>query len=102
MGMTDDERWLEEFTRERRHRIVLIVAAVIGILASVALGMASALNLISWSGTTGARNPAMLIFFVGPFMVSMGLGYAIYGLIRWRANSNASLRGLPRATVHRR
>jgi len=88
---------IEEIATERRHRMVLVVAAVIGIVAGALIGIGASLHGIS--GANGARNPGMLVFFVLPFMASMAIGYAIYGVLRWRANSSASLRGLPRARM---
>jgi uncharacterized membrane protein YidH (DUF202 family) len=98
--MTDLDQMIEDFARERRHRMVLVVAAVIGIVAGALIGIGASLQGLSGAG--GARNPGMLVFFVAPFMAAMAVGYAIYGLLRWRASSSASLRGLPRATMIRR
>jgi hypothetical protein len=71
--------------RDQRHRMVLVVAAIIGIVASAMLGMAFALGGLDVTGAGGPRNPASLIFFIAPFAVSMAFGYAIYGILRWRA-----------------
>jgi len=68
--------------RDQRHRTVLIVAAIVGIVASTLLGMAFALGGLDVHGAGGPRNPASLFFFVAPFAVSMGIGYAIYGVLR--------------------
>jgi hypothetical protein len=98
--MTNLDQMIEDLATERRHRMVLVVAAVIGIVTGALLGIASALGAMPTAG--GPRNPAMLIFFVGPFAVSMGIGYAIYGLLRWRsARALAAATALPRATLRR-
>jgi hypothetical protein len=99
--MTDLDLMIEDFARERRHRMVLVIAAVIGIVARSMIGIGA--SLVGVSGAGGARNPGMLVFFVAPFFATMAVGYAIYGLLRWRAaSSSASLRGLPRARLIRR
>jgi hypothetical protein len=78
---------IREMALERRHRTVLIVAAVVGILASAATGVAFALGGFEHlaRGASGYRNPGGLVFFVAPFAVAMAIGYAIYGVLRWRA-----------------
>jgi hypothetical protein len=74
------------FERDRRHRLVLIVAAVVGIVASVALGLAYALGGLGYvTGLTGPRNPAALGLFIAPFAASMLVGGAIYRVLRWRS-----------------
>jgi hypothetical protein len=99
--MDELDMMIEDLATERRHRMVLVVAAVIGIVAGALLGLGATLGGVSGGG--GPRSPAMLVFFVGPFAVMMGIGYAIYGVLRWRAaSSSASLRGLPRAKAIRR
>ena len=98
--MEELDMMIEDLATERRHRTVLVVAAVIGIVAGALIGIGASLQ--GFSGAGGARNPGMLVFFIGPFMASMGIGYAIYGVLRWRANSSASPRGLPRARSIRR
>jgi hypothetical protein len=72
---------IAELQREQRHRIVLVVAAVIGIVASVLTGLAYA--LAGSAAGAGGRNPGALLFFVGPFALAMAIGYAIYGVLRW-------------------
>ena len=74
---------IEEMLQTQRDRWILVVAAIIGIIASAALGMAFSLGALGGvTGAGGPRNPAGLIFFVGPFAVCMGLGYIIHGLVR--------------------
>ncbi|HUJ63840.1 MAG TPA: hypothetical protein VLX92_35310 [Kofleriaceae bacterium] len=80
---------IEEMARERKHRVVLLIAAVIGILASAAGGLAFALGAIG-RGAATMRNPGALVFFVAPFAVAMAIGYAIYGVLRWRARRRAA------------
>ena len=83
-AMTDP--MIEAVKRERRQRTILVVAAVVGILASVCCGLAFTLDLFgSWThGATGPRNPAALVFFVAPFAVCMAIGYAIHWVVRRR------------------
>ena len=81
--MSEVDELIVELQREQRHRMVLVVAAVIGIVASAMTGMGYALGGVA--AGAGVRNPGALIFFVGPFAIAMGIGYAIYGLIRWRS-----------------
>src|SRR5262245_56974819 len=95
MGMTEVDEMIEDFERDRRHRVVLVVAAVIGIVAGALLGVGIALG----GFVTGPRNPAILAFFMAPFLASMALGYAVYGVLRWRAASSGRAGGLPAARV---
>src|SRR5262249_14921176 len=99
--MTNLDLMIEELQRERRHRMVLVVPAGTGMVAGALLGMGVALGGVSGAG--GPRNPAMLIFFVGPFAASMAIGYAIYGVLRWRALRwrACPTTALPRATLRR-
>jgi hypothetical protein len=80
--MTEVDELIVELQREQRRRMVLVVAAVIGIVASAMTGMGFALGGMAGGGP---RNPGALLFFVGPFALAMGLGYVVYGLLRWRA-----------------
>lgn len=75
---------IAELYRERRHRSVLVVAAVIGIVAGVATGMGFVLGAFGTTAMSpiGARNPGLLIFFVGPPAVCMAIGYAIFAVVR--------------------
>lgn len=75
-----------EMRRERRHRLVLVVAAVIGIVTGAATGTAFSLGAFGDAarGASGARNPAALIFFVGPPLLCMAIGYAIYAWLSRR------------------
>jgi uncharacterized membrane protein YidH (DUF202 family) len=98
--MEELDMMIEDLATERRHRTVLVVAAVIGIVAGALIGIGASLQ--GFSGAGGARNPGMLVFFIAPFMASMGIGYAIYGVLRWRASSSARLRDLPPTTSIRR
>ena len=81
--MSNVDELIVELQREQRRRWVLIVAAVIGIVASAMTGMGYALG--GMAAGAGTRNPGALIFFVGPFAIAMAIGYAIYGLLCWRA-----------------
>jgi hypothetical protein len=77
---------IAEIHRERRDRRVLVVAAVIGIVSGVATGMGFVLGAFGNAAMSpvGARNPGLLIFFIGPPAVCMALGYAIFALVRRR------------------
>jgi hypothetical protein len=73
---------IAELRRERQHRQVLVVAAVIGIVAGAACGLGAVLGAFGWASRAfGPRSPAALVFFAGPPAVSMAIGYAIYA---WR------------------
>ena len=74
---------IEELAREQRYRWVLVIAAVVGILASAILGIGFALGHITAPGATGPRNPGALVFFVVPFAVAMVIGGAIYRAMCW-------------------
>lgn len=81
--MSNVDELIVELQRDQRHRMVLIVAAVIGIVASALTGLAFSLSGMA-AGTTG-HNPGPMLFFVGPFALAMAIGYAIYGVLRWRS-----------------
>ena len=80
--MADDlDRRIAAFQRDVRYRQVLIVAVVVGIFAGIAGGFV----LPSLLGVGTIRDGAMLGYFVMPFAICMGLGYAVYGALRrWR------------------
>jgi hypothetical protein len=83
--MTAFEESLADFQQAQRDRIVIVVAAVIGIVASFVIGLGVPMGMLGheWTHAMGGmRNPGLLIFFIGPFAVAMGLGYAVYGLVR--------------------
>jgi hypothetical protein len=82
-GMQDDRQdpLIAEITQLQRDRQIIVVAAVIGILASTALGMVFALGGLAHGG--GPRNPGGVIFFVAPFAVCMAIGYAVHAIVRW-------------------
>jgi hypothetical protein len=75
-----------EIRRERQHRRVIVVAAVIGIVTGVATGMAFVLGAFGDAARDpiGTRNSALVIYFVGPPIVCMAIGYAIFALLRRR------------------
>ena len=79
--MSQIDALIAELQRDQRHRSVLLVAAVIGIVASSLTGLAWALSGAA-AGTTG-HNPGPLLLILGPFAIAMGIGYAIYGVVRW-------------------
>ena len=76
--MSDPDPLVEEMIRARRDRRPLVIAAAIGIMLGVALGMAMFLGAL---GGDRSRNHAALAFFVTPLVVSMAVGYGVY---RWR------------------
>lgn len=75
-----------ELHREQRHRRVLVVAAVIGIVSGVATGMGFVLGAMGDAARApiGPRSPGLLVFFVGPPIVCMAIGYVIFALLRRR------------------
>jgi hypothetical protein len=76
---------ISEIRREQRHRLVIVVAAVVGIISGVATGMASVLGALSVTrAPNGLRSPGLLVFFVGPPILCMAIGYAIFALLRRR------------------
>lgn len=76
--MSDPDPLVEEILRARRDRRPLVIAAAVGIIVGVALGMAMVLGAL---GSERSRNHAALAFFVSPLIISMALGYGAY---RWR------------------
>ena len=68
----------------QRDRNILVVAAVIGIVASATLAMAFSLGVLGklGHGAGGPGNPGALIFFIGPFAVCMAIGYAVHAVVR--------------------
>ena len=68
----------------RRDRNILVVAAVVGIVASATLAMAFSLGALGklGHGAGGPGNPGALIFFIGPFAVCMAIGYAVHAVVR--------------------
>jgi len=71
---------------EQRDRRIIVVAAVIGIVASVIAGVLFATgSLGEWTrGASGNRNPAGLIFFVAPFAICLGIGHIVHRIVRSR------------------
>lgn len=76
--MSDPDPLVEESVRARRDRRPLVIAAAIGIMLGVALGMAMFLGAL---GGDRSRNHAALAFFVTLLIVCMAVGYSVY---RWR------------------
>ena len=76
--MSDPDPLVEEIVRARRDRLPLVVAAAVGILLGVVLGMSSFLGALAGDRS---RHHAALAFFVSPLIVSMAIGYGLY---RWR------------------
>jgi len=84
--MADSDPLVEEIVRARRDRRPLVIAAVIGIVAGAALGMGFTLGALGSAaeGTHGVHRTAALLFFIGPPIVSMAIGYAAVALRRRR------------------
>ena len=84
--MADPDPLVEEIVRARRERRPLVVGAVIGIIAGVALGMGFTLGALGSAaeGASGGRNHAALVFFIGPPIVTMAIGYAVVAVRRRR------------------
>jgi hypothetical protein len=70
---------IEEITRAQRYRGVLVVAAVIGIVASVAVAIASSIGGIGPSGNL--RDSSTFGFLVLPFAASMVVGGSVYNAL---------------------
>ena len=75
---------IAELVQTQRDRGIIVVAAVIGIIASAACGIAFGLGALGHLGAhaAGARNPGGLLFFVAPFALCYGLGHALYAVVR--------------------
>lgn len=78
--MRDPE--IEEFEREHRMRWILVASAVVGIMAGTTLGVAFSLGAFEAPGAHGVRNPAALIFFIGPFAACMAMGTLVHRIAR--------------------
>jgi hypothetical protein len=71
-----DDPLIVEVVQMQRDRMIIVVAAVIGIV--FALG-----GLGTWSHHAGGgRNPGGLIFFVAPFAACMAIGYTVHAIVR--------------------
>jgi hypothetical protein len=78
------DKLIENFRAAQRARWVLVVAAVVGIIASATLGLALAFGAFDIRGTSGPRNPGALVFFVGPFAACMAIGYVVHAILTRR------------------
>jgi hypothetical protein len=75
-----------EIERERRERRVLVIAAAFGIIAGAVLGMVFILGAIG-DPTPHARGlfrHGAVGLVIGPPIVSIAIGYLIYGMRRRR------------------
>jgi len=90
----DQDPLIGELQRERRDRRVLVVAAAIGIIAGVVIGMIAMLGGLGPAAAAagGLRSHGALAFFVGPPILSIG------GRLRDLCGSPASPRSLGRVS----
>jgi hypothetical protein len=86
--MSHDEL-IEDFAREHRYRGVLVVAAVIGIVASSVVGIAYALGGGDWASAGEPR--ALLGLFALPFAVAITLGAGVYNVLVFMSRSRRRL-----------
>jgi high-affinity Fe2+/Pb2+ permease len=84
--MEEQDPLVGELQRERRDRQPLVVAAVVGIIAGVVLGMAFTLGGLGEAAqsTRSFGSHGALVFFIGPPAISMALGYAMFSRRRRR------------------
>lgn len=77
---------IEDALTEQRDRRVIVVAAVIGIIASIVCGLGFTLGMFGDEvrGAAGARNPAGLLFFGAPFVICLGIGHLVHRIVRAR------------------
>ncbi len=80
-GMVDLDRQIAELQRDTRHRQVITVAVVVGIFASVAAGLVLPLRY-PWL-VPSARSLGMMGCLLVPFAICVGLGQAVYWILRW-------------------
>jgi hypothetical protein len=82
----DQDPLVGEIQRERRERRVIVIAAAVGIITGVVAGMAFMLGALGEAAhdARGFRSHGALVFFVGPPLLSMGVGYAIFMIRRRR------------------
>ena len=78
------DKLIENFRAAQRARWVLVVAAVVGIIASATLGLAYTFGAFDGRGATGPRNPGALGLFVGPFAACMAIGYVVHAILTRR------------------
>ena len=83
MQYTGDDL-VDEMLQTQRDRRIIVVAAVIGIVASAVVGVAFSLGALGGlaAGSGGPRDPGGLIFFVAPFAICLGLGHAVHAIVR--------------------
>jgi hypothetical protein len=83
----DPDPLVGEIQRERRDRRVLVIAAAIGIISGAVVGMAFMLGAIDDAGeATGGllHGHGALLGILGPPVLCMAIGYAIFALRRRR------------------
>ena len=86
-GQRDPDPLVHEHQRERRDRRVLVIAAAVGIISGAVIGMAFVLGAIGDDAGPAhgwLRNHGVVFFILGPPLVSMAIGYAIYAVRRRR------------------
>lgn len=76
---TDTDPLIEELLRDRHDRSVLVIAAAIGIIVGLTLGMAMFVGALD-AAVDGERdrNHDALAYFLTPLVASMSIGYALY------------------------
>jgi hypothetical protein len=77
--MRRGDEMIEDITRAQRYRGVLVVAAVIGIVASAAVAIATSVGGLGPSGNL--RDSSTLGFLVLPFAASMVVGGGVYNTL---------------------
>ena len=70
---------IADMQRERRLGTIIVVAVVVGILASSACTVGYALGGL-WQ--SGDDSPPAMVFCAVPFVVCLGVGYALRGIAR--------------------
>jgi hypothetical protein len=86
-GQRDPDPLVDELQRERRDRRVLVIAAAVGIISGAVIGMAFVLGAIGDDAGRAhgwLRNHGVVFLILGSPLVSMAIGYAIYGVRRRR------------------
>lgn len=79
--MDDDlDRRIAALQRDTKDRQVLTVAVVAGIFAGIAGGFA--IPYLTGVNFGTMRSGGLLVCFLAPFAICMGIGYLIYAILR--------------------